>query len=166
MVAGTATERPVERAVGHADGIFIDGGDASLHQACRIELPVFVALCTEPLAIDIAILIGETNSDAVSGMGPDFHDEPIIEFERPFAGKEGFDLLASADASRAATPLTAGRVGKRNTPGIAAVSGICGQTRFLCSGLTREGGNGWAAHKACPLSRAFSASSWAMHALG
>src|SRR4051812_5943250 len=70
MVVGPPAEPPVVLAVGFGDGMFVDAGNAPLHQPVGVELPVLVAVGSEPEAVIVVILIGEAHGDAVAGAGP------------------------------------------------------------------------------------------------
>ena len=63
----------------------VDAGNAHPHQAVLVELPVFVAVAAKPLAAIIVPLVGKAHCDAIFAEGPDFLDEPVIEFADPFA---------------------------------------------------------------------------------
>ena len=67
------------------DRTFVDTGEAQFHQPIGIELPVLVAVGTEPLAAIIVEFVSKAHSDAVAGKGPEFLDHPVVEFARSFA---------------------------------------------------------------------------------
>lgn len=75
-------------SVGFGDGMLIDAGQAALHQAVVIELPVLVAIGTKPVAAVVAVLVGKAHGDTVAGVGPEFLDETVVKFARPLAGEK------------------------------------------------------------------------------
>jgi len=66
----TATRRPVVQALRLADGQIIYAGDAQVHQAAVIELPVLVPVRAEPVARIVVPFVGEADRDAVVGECP------------------------------------------------------------------------------------------------
>src|SRR2546423_12543814 len=104
MVIGPATEGPVELALVRANRQIIDAGDAQAHQAVLVEFPILVAIAAEPVAAVVMPLIGEAHGDAVVAEGPHFLDQPVVELAVPFAGEEGFDLLAALNELGAIAP--------------------------------------------------------------
>src|SRR4249920_3474677 len=85
VTIGTAAERPMVLAVRLRQRQVVDAGDAHPHQAVLVELPIFVAVAAVPMAAVVVPLIGKSHGDAVFAKGPDFLDQPVVEFARPFA---------------------------------------------------------------------------------
>src|SRR5918993_5835652 len=139
MVVGSAAERPVVLAVGLGDRMFVDAGDAPLHQAAGIELPVLVAVGAEPEAVVVVVFVGEAHGDAVGSAGPQFLDQAVVELARPFAAQEGLDLGPAIDELGAVAPFAVGRVGQRQAGGIASVPGILGHADLLRRRLSGKG---------------------------
>ncbi len=65
-------------------GHIVDTGLAPSHEAAVIELPQFIAVATEPTRLIIVPFILKTNGNAVIAVGPQFLDQPIIQFTLPF----------------------------------------------------------------------------------
>src|SRR5271165_1561252 len=91
----TPSERPLIFAFRLFDCQIIDGSESLLHQTVTVELPVFVAIGTKPVAVLVAAFVSETDCDAISIIGPKFFDQSIIEFFRPLALKESNNLCPS-----------------------------------------------------------------------
>src|SRR5438105_9571282 len=104
VTVGTAAQRPVVFAIALFDRQIVDAGDAQAHQAVLVEFPVLVAVAAEPVAAVVMPLIGEAHGDAVVAEGPHFLDQPVVELAVPFAGEEGFDLLAALNELGAIAP--------------------------------------------------------------
>ena len=68
---------------------------AHAHQPVLVELPVFVAVGTEPVAGVIVPLVRKAHGDAIAGEGPELLREAVVELAIPFAGQERDDLVAS-----------------------------------------------------------------------
>jgi hypothetical protein len=61
--------------------------------------------------------IGETNSNVIFGERPEFLDQPIVEFFRPFPCEKGDNLGATAHELRTIAPSAVRRVGERHPLG-------------------------------------------------
>ena len=59
---------------------------------CCVEFPVLVAVGAEPLAGVVVPFIGKAHGDAIVGEGPQFLDQPVVQFPCPFARQELVDL--------------------------------------------------------------------------
>lgn len=140
MFVGTTAQRPTEPAIGLSDRVFVDSGEALFHQADGIELPVLVAVSAKPLTAVVMIFIGETHGDAVAGEGPEFLDESIIEFTRPFALQERLDFRAAAQELGTVAPAAVGCIGQGDPRRIAAVPRVLGRTNLLDGTFLRSGG--------------------------
>ncbi len=68
-----------------------------MHDPFRIELPVFVSICTVPLPRIIMELVGKPNRDPIAIEGPEFLDEPVLQLSLPFAQKEAHNFFAPVD---------------------------------------------------------------------
>ena len=44
MIVGTATKRPVVAAVGLRDREIVDAGNAQVHEAVFVEVPIFITI--------------------------------------------------------------------------------------------------------------------------
>src|SRR6516162_2884920 len=125
MIVGTATERPMKLAIAFLDGEVVNAGDASLHQAMLIELPILVAVTAEPIA-------------AIVVQCPELLDQPVVELTTPLALEKGFDLLATLEELGAVSPAALDRVGEYHAGGIARVPRILRQPYLLRGGLGRK----------------------------
>jgi len=87
--------------------------------------------------------ISETHRNAVAGDGPDFLDQPILQFMRPFTLEKIHDRRPTGQKFRAVSPMAVLRVGERHASRIAAVPGIFGQAGLLGRGRGIERREGW-----------------------
>src|SRR3984893_10672558 len=97
MIVGAAAERPVELAFAFLDREIVDAGDAKAHQAVFVEFPILVAIAAEPVAAVVMPFIGKAHGDAVAVESPDFLDQPVVAFARPFAREKSLDGLAALE---------------------------------------------------------------------
>jgi len=124
--------------VGFVDRQIVDGSEASLHHASRIELPILVSVRAEPVAAVVMPLISEAHGNSVVAEGPEFLDQAIIELLVPFTGEEGDDLRPPVDELRAVTPAAVFGVGQGDPFGVPAVPGVLGGPDLLGGGLRGE----------------------------
>ena len=75
MFVRPATQRPTVLAVRFLNRQVIDACDAATHKAAVVELPVLVAISTEPIAGIVTPLIGKAYRDACAIKGPEFFDQ-------------------------------------------------------------------------------------------
>ena len=66
MVRRPCPLRPAELALGLGDRLVIDAGMTLDHQTVRIELPVFVAVRAEPVAVSIMPLIVKPDRNPIA----------------------------------------------------------------------------------------------------
>src|SRR5215467_11406666 len=104
MIVRTAPKRPMIFAFAFLDRQVINAGDAKAHQPLFVELPIFIAIAAKPVAAVVVPFIGEAHGDAISAESPDFLDQPVIKFARPFARQESFDGVAPMDELGAVPP--------------------------------------------------------------
>src|SRR5690349_7596969 len=104
MLVGPPAKRPVVLAVRLGDRQVVDAGNAMLHEPVVIELPVLVAVGTEPHAGIVVELVGEANRDPVPLHGPELLDEPIVELAGPLAAEERDDFFSSLKELDAISP--------------------------------------------------------------
>src|SRR5215831_3780426 len=112
-----------------------------------IELPVLVAVATEPVPAVIVPLVGETHGDAVVAVRPYLLDQPVVELLIPLASKERLNGLAPLEELRAITPAAADGIGQRHPRRIACVPGVLGHARLLGRSLCGEGRQWWPCHR-------------------
>ena len=67
MVVGSLSERPVILAVCRCNGQIVDARHSTAHQSVLVELPVFIAVGSEPVSRIIVEFIGETHGNAIAG---------------------------------------------------------------------------------------------------
>ena len=85
MIVGATSQRPEELAFCRLDREIVDAGEATLHEALFVELPVFVAVGAKPLPGIVVPFIGKMHRDAFAGTGPQLLDQSVVEFPGPFA---------------------------------------------------------------------------------
>lgn len=86
-----------------------------------VEFPVLVPAATTPLVGLVVPLIGVAHGNSVAVEGPQFFDEPVVEFTGPLAGEEGMDLCPASWELRAVSWLNGGvgclaSIGAPSTP--------------------------------------------------
>src|ERR1700746_848313 len=138
MIVRPGPERPTIFALALGDRQVVDAGDAPAHQAVLGEFPIFVPIGAEPVAAVVVPFIGEANRDAVAGEGPDFFDQPVIEFARPFALEERDDFRTAGEELGAVSPHAVLGVGERHALGLASIPRIFGSPRLARGGLGGE----------------------------
>ena len=142
MVIRAATQRPTKLAIGFSDRMFVDAGMAFPHQAVFSELPVLVTIVAKQLTAVVAIFVRVTDSEAITGKGPQLLDEPVFELLVSLAGQEGFCIIAVLCELDAVARSRIERTGKRHLGGIATIPAAFGKAD-LCDGtLSGEWGNG------------------------
>src|SRR5215469_546630 len=104
MIVGPPAERPVEFPLRLLDRQVVDRGEAALHQALGVELPVLVAIRAKPIGAVVVPLIGEADRDAIAFERPQLLDQAVVELLRPLAGEERDDLRAPARKLRTVSP--------------------------------------------------------------
>jgi hypothetical protein len=70
VIVRSLAQRPVEESLRVLNCQIIDAGVSVVHQAVRTELPILVAVRTEPLSRRIVGLICEADGDAIAIKGP------------------------------------------------------------------------------------------------
>jgi len=60
------------------DRQIVNGGIAKLHQAVRIEFPVFITVGPKPISAIIAPFVGKPNGNTVFMKGPQFFDKSVV----------------------------------------------------------------------------------------
>ena len=134
MVVGPTALWPAKQPLRFVDRVFVDAGNAFLHQAVGVELPVFIAIGTEPVAAVIVIFVSEPDGDAIAAESPQLLDQPVIEFACPLAAEECRDLAAALQKLDTISPCASGRVGESNLGRVAAVSAFfSGANLLFCS---------------------------------
>src|SRR3954467_10046212 len=83
VIIRPSPEWPAEPALGLRDYHVVDAGVPLAHESELVELPVLVAVGTEPVVGIVVPLVREAHGDARALEGPDFLDEPVVELARP-----------------------------------------------------------------------------------
>src|ERR1700754_2137891 len=86
MVRGTRPLAiPMHLAIGCGDRQIVDACKAMVHQTIGIELPILVAVGTEPVSGVVMPFVGEAHGNPRIRPRPQLLDQPIIEFLVPLA---------------------------------------------------------------------------------
>ena len=85
MIVRPPPQRPMIFAPAHRDRQIVDAGVAGAHEALLVELPILVAIAAEPMAAVVVPFIGKAHGYAIFAEGPDFLDQPVVEFAIPLA---------------------------------------------------------------------------------
>jgi hypothetical protein len=112
MVVGTSAEGPVVLALGILDRQIVDRSQVQAHEACIVELPILVAVRSEPASGIVVPFIGKSNGDAIAFRNPEFFDQSVVELLRPLALQKRDDLLPSVNEFRPVPPAGVDRVGE------------------------------------------------------
>jgi hypothetical protein len=120
--------------IGLGDRLFVDTAVTDLHQAVLAELPVLVAIGPEPMAAVVVVLVGVAHGDAIAGKGPEFLDQPVVEFAVPFSGQERLDLSPAVQELGAIAPAGVLRIGQSDLGRVAAVPAVFGEPDLLDGG--------------------------------
>ena len=74
----TTAERPVIETILLANRQVVDARVTMRHQAVLVELPVFVAVRTEPVAGVVMPFVGKAHRDAIAVERPQLLDQPVV----------------------------------------------------------------------------------------
>ena len=113
VAVGAPTQRPMVFAIAYLDGKVVDTGDTQPHETVLVELPVLVAITTEPVTTVVVPLVGEAHGDPVLAKGPDFLDQAIVELTVPLVRQKCLDGLTALKELGAIAPSAVRRVCKR-----------------------------------------------------
>src|ERR1700674_1745253 len=105
-----------------------------------VEVPVLVAIATEPVRAIIVPFIGKADGDTVRMEGPHFFNQPVVQFAVPFSRQKCFNRLASLQEFGAVSPPAIGSICERDARWVTRVPGILGQARLFGGGF---GGERW-----------------------
>src|SRR5258708_34603675 len=97
VVIGTRALGPVEETIRLVNLQIVYARITVMHDPFSVKLPVFVSIRTEPLPRIIMELISKSNRDSIAIEGPQFLDEPVVQFALPFAHQEAHNLFATVD---------------------------------------------------------------------
>src|SRR6266704_2615729 len=121
----------------------VDAGDTQSHQTVLVELPVFIAVTAKPMTAVVAPLVGKSHGYSVLAKGPEFLDEPIIEFAGPLTREKRLDGIAPLKEFGAVAPTAVRRIGKRDPSRVARVPRVLSHARLLGRGFRGKGRQGW-----------------------
>src|SRR6188768_557358 len=138
MIVGPASQLPPKPAVRFADYDVVDAGVTRPHQSQLVELPVLVAVRTEPVAGIVTPFVGKPHRDARAFEGPHLFDQAVFDFPGPFALQEFDDGGPAGEEFRAIAPRTVDGVCERHALRITRVPRVFGGPRLLCRRLARE----------------------------
>ena len=68
-----------------------------MHVAAGREFPVLVTIGPKPLLGVIVPLVGEAYGNTILPEGPEFLDQPVVEFAAPFSREKRDDSIAALD---------------------------------------------------------------------
>src|SRR5437762_14303547 len=111
MIIWTAPQRPVKLSFRFLDRGVIDGRQAQPHQAVLRELPILVAVRTEPMPRVVVPFVRETHGNAILLKSPKLLNESIVEFIGPLASQERDDRAPPMQKFRAVSRPRVKRVG-------------------------------------------------------
>lgn len=138
VVVGACAQWPMKLAIGFVDGVVVDAGFTPSHQAVVVELPVLIAVGTEPLSRRVVEFVLEPNRDPVVSECPQLFGEPVFLFGVPFPGEKSNDLITPLDERVAVAPPAVDAVRQRDAVRISGVPGVLGRPHFRDGGLARE----------------------------
>src|SRR5277367_4878176 len=85
MIYRPRAEGPTELASAFFDWHVVDRRFATPHQPCWVELPLLVAMASEPVTTVVTPLVCKADRNSILRESPDFLDEPVLQLARPFA---------------------------------------------------------------------------------
>lgn len=91
-------------SVGFLDGQVIDAGEPQPGESVIIKLPILVSIGSKPVARIVMPLVRKADCYAVPAESPQFLDQTIFEFFRPFTLQKRNDLFTSIDEFRSIAP--------------------------------------------------------------
>src|SRR3984893_1982300 len=109
------------------------------HQAVRIELPLLVAVRTEPIARIVMPFVVKWHGDAIRVKRPHFLDETIVGLLGPLPFEKLNDGSAPLEEFGPVPPAAVIRVSERDALRITCVPGIFGHAHFLNCRLAAKG---------------------------
>src|SRR5215813_13521130 len=101
------------------------------NKAVFIELPILIAVRSKPVSRIVMTFVGEANGDSIVLKRPQFLDQSVVEFPRPFATKKGDNLLPADDEFGSVAPPALFAVGKSHCFRITRIPSIFRKTNLL-----------------------------------
>src|SRR5262249_58762275 len=111
---------------------------AHCHQTVFIELPIFIAVGSKPVSRIVMTFISEANGDPIVLKRPQFLDQSVIEFPRPFAPKKSDYSLPADEEFGSVAPPALLAIGKSHCFRITRIPGIFRHTDLLHGGFVSE----------------------------
>src|SRR5215472_7754343 len=56
----------------------VNAGDSTAHKSLLVELPVFIAIGSEPVSRVVVEFVSKTHGDAIVGGDPQLLDQPVV----------------------------------------------------------------------------------------
>jgi len=134
----------MKKAVAFVNRQIVDTRITFLHEAVFVELPVFVAVGTEPLAFGVMPFVSKAHGDMVVRKSPKFLDQPILIFICPFALQECDNLFPSYREFRTVSPLAIDGISQGDFFRVAVIPAILCHAYLLGCGFMAEGWEWWA----------------------
>src|ERR1700680_493262 len=110
-----------------------------MHEALRIELPVFVSVGAITLPGGVLPLISKSHGNPRAIERPHFFDEAVVQLTGPFARQKLNDLFPAVDKFGAVAPAALDRIRQRHALRIARIPAVFRFAYFFDRRLTREG---------------------------
>ena len=73
----------------------IDAGNTPPHESVFVELPIFIAVGTEPVAGIIMPFVSKPDSNSVVSKSPKLFDKTVVQFFKPLTCQELYDRLTT-----------------------------------------------------------------------
>src|SRR5262245_54055782 len=108
------------------------------HQTVFIELPVLIAVGSKPVSRIVVTFISEAHGDPIVLKRPQFLDQPVLEFPRPFASKKGDNLLPADEEFGPVAPPALIAVGKSHFFRITRIPSVFRKADLLNGGFVIE----------------------------
>src|SRR6266852_3065336 len=105
MIIRTAPQGPVMLALRLLDWQIVDGRKPQAHESVLVELPIFIAIRSKPIAGVIVPFIRKAHGDTVSLERPKLFDQAVVQLFGPFASEKRDDVLPSVHKFRAVSPV-------------------------------------------------------------
>src|SRR4051812_43867817 len=138
MIIRAAAKRPEVLALGVWDRQVVDARDASGHEPVVVELPILIAVGSEPVAAVVVPLVRKSDGNTILVKGPELFDQPIVQLLGPLAPEKPDDLIPPDEKFRTISPCAVDRVRHRHFFRISRVPGVFGEPHFRACRVTIE----------------------------
>lgn len=95
MIIGTTTKYPVVFAFALVNWQVVDAGNTPSHKSVFVELPILIAVGTEPVVRMIMPFVSKPDSNSVVPKSPKLFDQTVVQFFKPLMGQELDDRLTT-----------------------------------------------------------------------